>query len=312
MEDPITVIKNAGFTNLINSFLGADAYSYVFDGQWGYLDHALGSVSLVSQVAGVADYHINSDEPSIFDYNVDFKANPLCVGSSCTGVDPYVPNEFRVSDHDSVIIGLDPVNQPPSADAGGPYTVVEGSSVQLSATGVDPEGTIVTFEWDLDNDGTFETPGQSVSFAPSVVAPATLTVKVRVTDAFGNFSVDEATVSVQYNFSGFFQPVDNGGVVNSVKAGQAVPVKFSLNGDHGLNIFAAGYPKFEFGSCSPATVDAVEETLTAGSSTLTYDSLTDQYTYVWKTDKVWATKCGTLSIKFNDGTTQTALFKFTK
>ena len=41
MEDPITVIKNAGFTNLIESFLGPDAYSYVFDGQWGYLDHAL-------------------------------------------------------------------------------------------------------------------------------------------------------------------------------------------------------------------------------------------------------------------------------
>src|SRR6185295_12272996 len=41
MEDPITVIKNAGFTNLISAFLGPDAYSYVFDGQWGYLDHAL-------------------------------------------------------------------------------------------------------------------------------------------------------------------------------------------------------------------------------------------------------------------------------
>ncbi len=46
MEDPITTIENAGFTNLIKSFLGADAYSYVFDGQWGYLDHALGSASL--------------------------------------------------------------------------------------------------------------------------------------------------------------------------------------------------------------------------------------------------------------------------
>ena len=45
-EDPITVIE-AGFTNLIESFLGPDAYSYVFDGQWGYLDHALGSASIV-------------------------------------------------------------------------------------------------------------------------------------------------------------------------------------------------------------------------------------------------------------------------
>ena len=40
-EDPITAVKSAGYTNLIESRLGADAYSYAFDGQWGYLDHAL-------------------------------------------------------------------------------------------------------------------------------------------------------------------------------------------------------------------------------------------------------------------------------
>ena len=50
-----------------------DAYSYVFDGQWGYLDHALGSARLVAQVTGVADHHINADEPSVLDYNTDFK-----------------------------------------------------------------------------------------------------------------------------------------------------------------------------------------------------------------------------------------------
>ena len=48
MEDPITVIRNAGFTNLVSAFDGPDAYSYVFDGQWGYLDHALGSASIVA------------------------------------------------------------------------------------------------------------------------------------------------------------------------------------------------------------------------------------------------------------------------
>lgn len=99
MEDPITVIKSAGFTNLIESFLGPDAYSYVFDGQWGYLDHALGSGTILSQITGVGDYHINSDEPSVLDYNTDFKTvnlqNVL-----------YAPDQFRVSDHDSVIIGL--------------------------------------------------------------------------------------------------------------------------------------------------------------------------------------------------------------
>jgi predicted extracellular nuclease len=99
MEDPITTIKNSGFTNLISSFLGADAYSYVFNGQWGYLDHALGSASILSQVTGVGDYHINSDEPSVLDYNTDFKTLNLQTTL-------FAPDQFRVSDHDPVIVGL--------------------------------------------------------------------------------------------------------------------------------------------------------------------------------------------------------------
>jgi len=99
MEDPIFVIENAGFTHLIKSFIGPDAYSYVFDGQWGYLDHAFGSTALEQYITGVGDYHINSDEPSVLDYNTDFKTlnlqNIL-----------YAPDQFRVSDHDPVLVGL--------------------------------------------------------------------------------------------------------------------------------------------------------------------------------------------------------------
>ena len=99
MEDPITTIRNAGFTNLISTFLGPDAYSYVFDGQWGYLDQALGSPSILPLITGVGDYHINADEPSVLDYNTNFKTvnlqNTL-----------YASDQFRNSDHDSVIVGL--------------------------------------------------------------------------------------------------------------------------------------------------------------------------------------------------------------
>ena len=128
MEDPITVIKNAGFTNLIASFLGPDAYSYVFDGQWGYLDHALGSASIVSQVLGVGDYHVNSDEPSVLDYNTDFKtANLQNV--------LYAPDKFRISDHDPVLVGLY-LNVPPVIDslAVTPTVVPVNSPVSLAAT----------------------------------------------------------------------------------------------------------------------------------------------------------------------------------
>jgi len=99
MEEPITVITNAGFTNLIVTFVGPGAYSYAFDGQWGYLDHAFASASLRPQVTGVGEYHINADEPSVLDYNIDFKSAGQLI--SLYNTDP-----FRVSDHDPVLVGL--------------------------------------------------------------------------------------------------------------------------------------------------------------------------------------------------------------
>ncbi|MHB8892916.1 MAG: PxKF domain-containing protein, partial [Candidatus Limnocylindrales bacterium] len=274
---------------------------------WGYLDHALGSASLVTQVTGVGDYHIDADEPSVLDYNTDFKSAGQLVSL-------YAPDQYRVSDHDPVIVGLEPVNAPPTADAGGPYTVVEGASVTLAATGVDPEGTAVTFEWDLDNNGSYETPGQSVTFsAPADSAPATLTVAVKVTDAFGTFATDTATVHVIWSFTGFFSPVDNSPALNSMKAGAAVPVKFGLGGDQGSAIFAAGYPTSHRIACDTSIpLGAVEETSTAGSSSLGYDALTGRYRYTWKTDRAWAGTCRQLVLQLADGTEHIALFRFTK
>jgi predicted extracellular nuclease len=98
-EDPVTTIKNDGYTNLIESRIGAAGYSYVFDGQWGYLDHALGSLSLTSQVQDVLEWHINSDEPSVLDYNTNFKTAGQISGF-------YAADAFRTSDHDPIIVGL--------------------------------------------------------------------------------------------------------------------------------------------------------------------------------------------------------------
>ncbi len=53
-------------------------------------------------------------------------------------------------------------------------------------------------------------------------------------------------------------------------------------------------------------------TVTAGTSGLGYDVATGQYRYTWKTDKAWAGTCRQLVLTFTDGTTQTAMFKFTK
>ncbi len=108
LEDPITAIKNGAddlagtgddYTDVISQF-NTNPYSYVFDGQAGYLDHALASSSLSSQVTGATEWHINADEPRSLDYNTEFKS--LGQISSLYNADP-----FRASDHDPVIVGLD-------------------------------------------------------------------------------------------------------------------------------------------------------------------------------------------------------------
>ena len=99
-EDPITALLAAGYTNLVLQRLGEDAYSFVFDGQWGYLDHALGYRAAVDQVTGVAEWHVNADEPPILDYNLEFKS----VAQQALF---YAPDQYRMSDHDPVLVGLD-------------------------------------------------------------------------------------------------------------------------------------------------------------------------------------------------------------
>jgi predicted extracellular nuclease len=107
-EDPIDAIKagaddTAGtsddYADLAFQFHGEDAYSYVFDGQTGYLDYGLANGSLFRQVTGMTDWHINADEADLIDYDTSFKL---------TAQDAiYAPDAYRSSDHDPVLIGLE-------------------------------------------------------------------------------------------------------------------------------------------------------------------------------------------------------------
>ncbi len=116
-----------------------------------------------------------------------------------------------------------------------------------------------------------------------------------------------------YTFGGFLQPVDHRPMVNTTTAGRAIPVKFSLGGDRGMAILAAGSPASQLIPCDAlASLDPVETTVSLGSSTLTYSPGADTYTYVWKTDKAWAGTCRRLLITFGDGSTAEALFNFGK
>jgi predicted extracellular nuclease len=96
-EDPVETIVRSGYENVLESFVGDKAYSFVFRGQSGALDHAFASATLVPQISGVSEWHINADEPPLLDYNLDFDRDD-------TLFDPASP--YRASDHDPVVIGL--------------------------------------------------------------------------------------------------------------------------------------------------------------------------------------------------------------
>ena len=136
-EDPVTTLSGGGFTDLESSLLGANAYSYLFDGQLGHLDYAFASSSLTSQVMGVGAWHINADEVPLFDYNDEvrdalgeaaFEEKPD--GSAL--VPPRVvfqpASPYRASDHDPILVGLFGV-----ADLGVTVTPPSGSVLALGS-----------------------------------------------------------------------------------------------------------------------------------------------------------------------------------
>lgn len=90
MEDPVQVLVQAGYIDLHRAFHADSAYSYVYRGEAGYLDHALASSTLRSQITGVSTFHINTDEPAMFEY----------------GASAYQPDMYRCSDHDPVVVGI--------------------------------------------------------------------------------------------------------------------------------------------------------------------------------------------------------------
>lgn len=96
-EDPLQTLEAAGYVNLLATLLSHDAYSFQFRGQSGALDHALVSRSLLHQVSGVAEWHINADEPPVLDYNLEFGRDAVLFDAT---------SPFRASDHDPVIVGF--------------------------------------------------------------------------------------------------------------------------------------------------------------------------------------------------------------
>ncbi len=213
MEDPITAIQNAGYLNLIDTFVGSAAYSFVFQGQSGYLDHALASPSLKAQTTGATEWHVNADEPIVLDYNTEFKTanhvNTL-----------YDPGPYRSSDHDPLVVGLDLDQTPPVLNVSVSPNLLfppNHKYVRVTATvsasdGVDPNPTITlvsvtsnepddapggadgntTRDIRILNGSTFRLRAERSEVGSGRV----YTITYKATDAHGNTSLTSATVTV--------------------------------------------------------------------------------------------------------------------
>jgi len=213
MEDPIAAIQNASYVNLIETFVGSQAYSFVFQGQSGYLDHALASPSLLTQTSGATEWHINADEPIALDYNTEFKsANHFST--------LYDPGPYRSSDHDPLVVGLDLDQTPPTLNVSVSPNVLwppNHKYVTVNATvsvsdNVDPNPALTLLSvtsnepdnapGDADgntisdirilNDFTFRLRAERSEIGSGRV----YTITYQATDAHGNSTVSSATVTV--------------------------------------------------------------------------------------------------------------------
>lgn len=211
-------------------------------------------------------------------------------GNAAPQVGPYGP--YKV-DKTAPVVGVTGVTATQYIKGSVP---VAGCSTTDALSGVKTAATLTMGGTNVNGVGTFI---------------ATCSGAVDNADNVGNTA--SVTYTVIYAFAGFFQPIDMGDVLNRVKAGSAIPVKFSLGGNQGLNILQAGSPSSGVIPCDLSDpVDEIESTVNAGGSSLTYDATANQYVYVWKTDKAWAGTCRQLVVVLNDGTAHTANFQLTK
>lgn len=196
---------------------------------------------------------------------------------------------------------------------------ITGVPADIVTKATSSSGAPVTYALPTATDLVDGTVAVNCSPASGVTFPlGTTKVECSASDSRSNSASKFFNVSVFFDWVGFYSPVNNPDVFNKAKAGSSIPVKFSLGGDMGLEVFAeaadgTSFPKSGSMACdSSDPVDAIEETVTAGSSSLQYDATTDQYTYVWKTKADWSSSCRQLVVKLDDGKVYRANFKFVK
>jgi hypothetical protein len=185
---------------------------------------------------------------------------------------------------------------PASITAGAPL-----GAAQLNATALGVGGASLS--------GGFEyTPPAGTTFTAG-----TAQLAVQFTPDSPNYTGASKSVTIKVlsglTFSGFFAPVRNLPAVNVATAGSTIPMKFTVGGFAGMQIFSA--------VASPSSVEvqcgsnASENSIRMG--TLSRSGLQSRgysYSYNWKTNPAWAGTCRKFVLTLSDGSTHEALFRF--
>lgn len=298
------------FSNLVSiNVTGGDSFSCTFLG-------LTGSCGGANDADGVSDA-IETGAPNGGDGNNDgtldaAQANVTSLPSSGPGA-PYVTLEGPVGTSLVAVTAIDPALLPtPPGGATLPFGVLgfrvpvsPGAAIDVNlylASGSTPN-QYLKFQngsW-LD----FSLPTQT-TFAGNVVTLHLVDGGPGDADGLANGSIlDPGAPAIMNPFAGFASPIKNPPAANSAKAGSTVPIKFSLGGNKGMNIFAAGFPKSQ--PCGTTTATSIDS---PGSSSLSYDARTGLYSINWKTQKAWAGTCRDLVVQFANGGTGTAKFNF--
>lgn len=247
-EDPIDVFRAAGYSDVLAQYVAAPSqYSFTFNGEVGRLDHVFATSGLSAQITGAAIWHINADEPDVFDYNTENKPD-----------DRYAATPFRSADHDPVVIGLNLFT--PVTISGQKFDDLNGNGAKDSGEpGLD--GVTINLDKDANGsvDATTTTSGGGnysftvtsagayrirevvpVGYVQTTANPADITASsgVNVTGVdFGNFNcaaitVNPATIPGAFKGSPYSQ---------AFTQTSAAPVTWSLTGSlpAGLNFNAA-------------------------------------------------------------------------
>ena len=174
------------YTDLIYQFVGENAYTYAYDSQLGYLDHALANTFLTQRITGATIWHINADEPNFLSYHLTTQNDLL-----------YAPNPYRSSDHDPILIGLDFSPEiPPVAFSQDIQASTADQPIQINLEAIDEYNRPLTYQIpNPPTHGTLQQTGNQVTYTPNPTFSGTDTFTFIATNS--HQQSNHATITIE-------------------------------------------------------------------------------------------------------------------